>query len=149
MWYCSLQHWILLSPPAASTTEHCFCFGPAASFFLDLLLAVLHSSPVADWTPSSLGGSSSSVMSFCLFILFVGSQGKNAGVVRHSLLQWTTFCQNSSLWPMHLGWACMAWLIASLSYTSPFTKQCSDPLRGRSNLAAAKSFTHVRLCETP
>ena len=25
------------------------------------------------------------------------------------------------LWPIHLGWLCMAWLIASLSYTSSFT----------------------------
>ena len=31
------------------------------------------------------------------------------------------FCQNSSLWPIHLKWPCMAWLIASLSYASPFT----------------------------
>ena len=30
------------------------------------------------------------------------------------------FCQNSSLWPRCLEWPCMAWLIASLSYTSPF-----------------------------
>ena len=26
------------------------------------------------------------------------------------------FCQNSPLWPVHLGWPCTAWLIASLSY---------------------------------
>ena len=32
-----------------------------------------------------------------------------------SLLQRTTFCQNSSMWPVQLGW-----LIASLSYASPF-----------------------------
>ena len=43
------------------------------------------------------------------------SCGRNTGVVCHSLLQWTTFCQNSSLWPVHLGWPCTAWLIASLS----------------------------------
>ena len=46
-----------------------------------------------------------------------GSQGKNAEVVYHSLLQWTTFCQNSPPWPVHLGWPYMAWLIISLSYT--------------------------------
>jgi len=33
-----------------------------------------------------------------------GSQGNNTGVVCHSLLLWTTFCQNSPLWPVHLGW---------------------------------------------
>ena len=32
------------------------------------------------------------------------SQGKNAEVVCHSLLQWTTFCQNSQPWPICLGW---------------------------------------------
>ena len=47
------------------------------------------------------------------------SCGKTTGVVGHSLLQWTTFCQKSPLWPVHLGWPCTVWLIASLSYASP------------------------------
>ena len=46
---------------------------------------------------------------------------ENTGVVCHSFLQWTTFCKNSSLWPICFGWPCMSWLIASLSYASPFT----------------------------
>ena len=29
-------------------------------------------------------------------------------------LQWTTFCQNPPLWPVHLGWPYLAWLIVSL-----------------------------------
>ena len=33
-----------------------------------------------------------------------GYYGKNVGVVCHSLLSCTTFCQNSPLWPVHLGW---------------------------------------------
>ena len=41
--------------------------------------------------------------------------------VSHSLLQWTTFCLNSPLWPVHLRWPYMAWLLCSLIYTSPFT----------------------------
>ena len=41
-------------------------------FFLDLLAIVLHFSPVAYWTPSNLGGSSSGVISFCLFTLLMG-----------------------------------------------------------------------------
>ena len=36
-------------------------------------------------------------------------------MVCHSLLQWTTFCQNSPPWPGRLGWHYMAWLIVSLS----------------------------------
>ena len=41
-----------------------------------------------------------------------GSQGKNAEVVCHSFLQWTTFCQNSPPWPIH---PYMTWFIVSLS----------------------------------
>ena len=44
-----------------------------------------------------------------------GSQGKNTGMVCHSLLQWTTFCQNSPPWPVCLGWPYTAWLTVSLS----------------------------------
>ena len=51
-----------------------------------------------------------------------GSPGKNTGMICHSLLQWTMFFQNSPLWPIHLGWPSMAWLIASLSYASPFAR---------------------------
>ena len=32
-----------------------------------------------------------------------GSQGKNTKVVCNFLLQWTTFCQTSPPWPIHLG----------------------------------------------
>ena len=39
-----------------------------------------------------------------------GSQGKNTEVVCHPLLQWTTFCQTSPPWPVHLGQLHMAWL---------------------------------------
>ena len=45
-----------------------------------------------------------SLISFCLFILFMGFSSKNTEVVYHSLLQRTTFCQNSLPWPIHLGW---------------------------------------------
>ena len=47
MQYYSLQHQTLLSPPDTSKTEHCFCFGPAASFFWELLVIAFCSSPVA------------------------------------------------------------------------------------------------------
>ena len=49
-----------------------------------------------------------------------GSHGKYTGMVCHFLLWWIMFCQNSLLWPVHLGWPCVARLIASLSYASPF-----------------------------
>ena len=69
MQYCSLQHQILLPPSVTSTAVCCFCFGSVSSLFLELFL---HWSPVAYWAPTDLGSSSLSVLSFCLFILFMG-----------------------------------------------------------------------------
>ena len=69
MQYCSLQHWTLLLSPVTSTAGWCFHFGSISSFFPVLFL---HSSPVAYWAPTNLGSSSFSVVSFCLFILFMG-----------------------------------------------------------------------------
>ena len=69
MQYCSLQHRILLLSPVTSTAGSCFCFGFIPSFFLELLL---HWSPVAYWAPNDLGSSSFIILTFCLFILFMG-----------------------------------------------------------------------------
>ena len=67
--YCSLQHQTLLLLPNTSTTGHCFFFGSTSSF---LLVLFHHFSPVAYCIPTNLGGSSFSVISFCLFLLFMG-----------------------------------------------------------------------------
>ena len=69
MHYCILQHRTLLPSPITSTTGHCFCFGSISSFFLELFL---HWSPVAYWALTDLGSSSFSILSFYLFILFMG-----------------------------------------------------------------------------
>ena len=69
MQYCTLQHQILLLAPVASTAGYCFCFGSIPSFFLELFL---HWSPVAYWAPTEPGSSPFSILSFCLFILFMG-----------------------------------------------------------------------------
>ena len=66
---CSLQHRTLLPSPVTSTTGYCFCFGSISLFFLELFL---HWSPVAYQEPTDQGSSSVSVLSFCLFILFMG-----------------------------------------------------------------------------
>ena len=68
MQHCSLQHQTLLPLTVTSTTE-CCCFGSVSSFFLELFL---HWSPVAYWAPTDLGSSYFSVLSFCLFTLFMG-----------------------------------------------------------------------------
>ena len=67
--YCSLQHWTLLPSSVTSTTGCCFCFGSVSSVFWGLFL---YSSPVVYWAPTNLGNSSFRVLSFCLFILFMG-----------------------------------------------------------------------------
>ena len=90
-----LQHQTLLSPPDTCTTEHHIHFGPASSFFLELFL---HNFPVAYGTPMDLRRSSSSVISFCLFILFMEFSRQEYWVVCHSFLQWATFFQNSPPW---------------------------------------------------
>ena len=66
---CSLQHQTLLLSSVTSTTGCCFCFGSIPWFLLELFL---HWSLVAYWAPTHLGSSSFSILSFCLFILFMG-----------------------------------------------------------------------------
>ena len=124
MQYCFLQPWALLPLPVTSTTGHCFHFDSA---FSSLLKLFLHSSPVAYWTPTDLGNSSFSIMSFCLFILFMGFSRQDywSGLPFPSLMvpsQWTTFCQNSLPWPVHLGWPYITWLIVLLSQTRLWSK---------------------------
>ena len=69
------SHAILLftaSDLASITSKHPqlgILFALAHSFFLELFL---HWSPVAYWAPTDLGSSSFSILSFCLFILFMG-----------------------------------------------------------------------------
>ena len=107
MQYSSLQHQTLLPLPVTSTTLCCFCFGSIPSFFLELFL---HWSPVAYWAATDFGSSSFKILSFCLFMLFMGFSRQEYWVVCHSLLQWITFCQTSPPWPVCLGWPHRAWL---------------------------------------
>ena len=69
MQHCSLYHWTFLPSPFTFTSGCCFCFGSIYSFSLQLFL---HWSQVAYWAPTDLGSSSFSVLSFLLFILFMG-----------------------------------------------------------------------------
>ena len=103
MQYCSLQHQILLLSAVPSKIGHYFCFGSISSLFLELFL---HWSPVSYWAPTSLRISSFSVLSLCLFILFMGfsSQEYWSGlpfcfVVDHILLELFTMT--------HLSWVAL------------------------------------------
>ena len=97
MQYYSLQHWILLPSPVTSTTGHFFffffCFGSIPSFFLELFP---HWSPVAYWAPTDLGNLSFSVLSFCLFILFMGFSSQEYWSGLPFPLQWITFLSELS-----------------------------------------------------
>ena len=99
--------------------------------FVSALVQLLHSSWNYYYVPSALPQEHTGHLPTCgahLPVPYIfafsycswGSHRKNTGVVCHSLLQWITFCQNSSLWPICLGRPCTAWLIASLSYTNSF-----------------------------
>ena len=113
MQYCSLQHWTLLPSPITSTTGLCFLFGFVSSFFLELFL---HSTLIAYWVPTDLGSSFFSVLSFPLFILFMGFSGQE---------HWSSLpfpspvdhvCQNSPPWPVRLeGPTPAAWKLILLS----------------------------------
>ena len=70
MQYCLYSvYQTLLLASVTSTTGYCFFFVSIPSFFLELFV---HWSPVAYWAPTDLGSSSFSILSFCLFILFMG-----------------------------------------------------------------------------
>ena len=107
MQYCSLQHRTLLLSPVTSTTGCCFCFGSIPSFFLELFL---HWSPVAYWAPTDLGSFSFSILSFCLFILFMGFSRQEywSGLPFPSPVDHTV--SDLSTMPAHLGWPHRAWL---------------------------------------
>jgi len=107
MQYCSLQHGTLLLSPVTSTTGYCFCFGSIPSFFLELFL---HWSPVAYWASTDLGISSFSILSFCLFILFMwfSRQEYWSGLPFGS--PGDHILSDLSTWPAHLGWPHKAWL---------------------------------------
>ena len=121
MQYCSLQHPILCSSPDTSTAKHHFPLGPAASFFLELLVIALYFSPVAYWTASKLGAHLTRPYIFAFSYCQWDSPGKYTGVGCHFLLQCTMLLQNSSLRPVDCGWPYKAWFIASFNYASPFT----------------------------
>jgi len=107
MEYCPLQHQTLLLSPVTPTTGYCFCFGSIPSFFLELFL---HWSPVAYWAITDLGSSCFSILSFCLFILFLAYSRQEywSGLPFPSPVD--RILQTSPPWPACLGWPHMAWL---------------------------------------
>ena len=117
MQYYSLQHWTLLSPPGTSMTE------PWPSHFI-LVGAV---SNCSSFFPSSILDAfwpGELIFQFHLFLPFLTVHGVFQARILEwvdiSSSQWTALSHNSTVWPVCLGWSCMAWLTASLNYASPF-----------------------------
>ena len=112
MQYSSLQDQTLLPSHftlITSTTGCCFCFVCVSSFFLELFL---HWSPVTYWAPTNLGSSSFSVLSFCLFILFIGfsRQEYRSSLLFCSPVDWAL----SELSTMsHLSWVALHGMVHS------------------------------------
>ena len=78
------------------------------SFFLELFL---HWSPVAYWAPTDLGSSSFTVLSFCLFILFMGfSRQEYRSGLAIPFSSGSHFVRPLHHDPVHLDWPYMAWL---------------------------------------
>ena len=97
--------------PVTFTSRYCFCFDSVSSFFLE---SFLQWAPVAYCAPTDLRSSSFSVLSFCLFILFMGFSRQEywhglpfPPPVGHILSELSTMPR--------LGWPYMAWLIVSLN----------------------------------
>ena len=66
--YCSLHIGLYFHHQSHPQLGIVFALAPSPHF----LKLFLHSSPAAYWAPTSLGSSSFSIISFCLFILFMG-----------------------------------------------------------------------------
>ena len=115
-----------------------FHFGSVFSFFLEIFL---HSSLVAYWAPTDLGIHLSVLFLFAFSYCSWNSQGKNTEMVSHSLLQWTTFCQNSPSWPTRLGLPCTAWL---LFHWIRQGKNCRTIIRNKFSHCWESSRTHNR-----
>ena len=120
--------------------SHC---GPATSFFLELLVIAFCSSPLAYWIPSNLG---ELIFSCHIFLPFHTVHG----VLSARILEWFAILSSSGPCfvrtphydPICLGWPCKAWLIASLSYSSP-----SAMIRLPSWLSGKESACHCRRCK--
>ena len=112
MQYCSLQHQTLLPSPAHPQLGIVFILAQPLHSFWSYFSTHLqwHIGHLPTWGVH-LSVSYLFAFSNCSW----GSQGKDTKVVCHSLLQGTTFCQNSPPWHVCLGWPYTTWLIVSLS----------------------------------
>ena len=122
MQYCSLQHRTLIPSPVTSTTGCYFCFGSISSSFVELFL---HWSPITYWVSTYLWSSSFSIVSFCLFILFMEFSGFSSGHV----WMWELDCEE--------GWApkncCFRNVLPEKTLESPLGSKEATPVNLKGN----------------
>ena len=80
---------------------YCFCFGSIPSFFLELFLQW---SPVAYWVPTDMGSYSFSILSFCLFMLFMWFSRQEYWSDLPFPSPVDRIVSDLSTMPAHLGW---------------------------------------------
>ena len=114
MQYCSYSIGLYFHHLSHAQLSVVFALAPSLRSVLELFI---HWSTVAFWLLLTWGVHLSVSCLFAFSYCSWGSQDKNIVMVCHSLLQWTTVCQNSPPWPIHLGWPYTACLIVSLSLT--------------------------------
>ena len=100
----------------AFTTRHIhiwvlFLLWPSLFIYPTTISLLFPSSILNTFQP---GNSSPGVICFYLFIPFMGLSRQEYWGGLPFPSQWVMFCQNCPLWPVHPGWLCMVWLIASL-----------------------------------
>ena len=97
-----------------SKTEHHFCFGPAASFFLEFLVIALGSSLLEYWIASDLGANLPTLYHFAFSCCSWGSRAR--------MLQWLAIPSSSGprfvRTRSHLSWVALH----SMAYS--FTELC-------------------------
>ena len=110
---CCFRHRTLLPSPVTSTAGCCSCFAFVSSFLLE---SFLHWSPVAYWAPTDLGSSSFSVISFCLFLLFMGFSRQDywSGLPLPSPVDHVLSDLSTMTHPSWLQWVRQGWLTVGI-----------------------------------
>jgi len=91
MQHCSLQHRTLLPSRVISTTGRFFTLWLCLFILSGVISSLICSNILGTYRPGKF------LFQCLIFLAFhtIHAHDKNTGVVCHSVLQWTTFCQNS------------------------------------------------------
>ena len=134
MQYCSLQHQTLLPSPLTSTAEHCFHFGSASSFSLELFLLFFSSSILGIYQPGEF------IFQCHIFLPFPTVHG----TLKERILMWFAI-------PFSRGPHINIYVYRSTIYNSQNEKRVKMPINkwmGKLNLVYTKEyqlFSHKKI----